>query len=181
MEDDAPSDDELLSRVRLHPGAMALLFERHARAVHRFLARRTGPDAADDLLSEVFVAATSARERVHAHESGSALPWLYGIARNVVRAHLRTRAAPVGWPALDDMDWQAVDARLDALGRREELRRAVLALTTDERDVLLLVAWDGLTPAEAAAVLGITPEAARARLSRGRRRAQTVLDTYSTR
>ncbi|MDC7122677.1 hypothetical protein OMK64_14150 [Cellulomonas fimi] len=63
------------------------------------------------------------------------------------------------------------------MGRRNELRQVLSALTSDERDVLLLVAWDGLSPAESAAVLGITAEAARARLSRARRRAQAVLDS----
>ncbi|GEL94002.1 RNA polymerase sigma factor [Cellulomonas composti] len=177
MSTDEPPDDELLARLRLHPDAIGLLFERHARAVHRFLARRTGPQAADDLLAEVFVAATTARERVHAHPSGSALPWLYGIARNVVRAHLRRRAPTPGWPPDDHMDWAAVDDRLDALGRRDELRRALAALTPDERDVLLLVAWDGLTPAEAGSVLGISGDAARSRLARARRRAQAALDS----
>jgi RNA polymerase sigma-70 factor (ECF subfamily) len=172
-------DDELLLRLPLHPDAMAVLFERHAGAVHRFLARRVGPQPAEDLLAEVFVAAVSARVRVRPHESGSALPWLYGIARNVIRAHLRQRARPAGWPPDDDIDWAAVDERVDAVGRRDELRRALTALSADERDVLLLVAWDGLTPTESAAVLGITAEAARQRLARARRRAQSELDTLA--
>lgn len=170
------SDDELLLRLPLHPDALAVLFERHAAAVHRFLVRRVGPQPSEDLLAEVFVAAVSARLRVRPHESGSALPWLYGIARNVIRTHLRQRARPAGWPPDDDIDWAAVDERVDAVGRRDELRRALAALTPDERDVLLLVAWNGLTPTESAAVLGITAEAARTRLSRARRRAQAALD-----
>ena len=52
----------------------------------------------------------------------------------------------------------------------------MVALTDDEREVLLLVAWDGLSPAEAARVLGITPEASRTRLRRARVRAQKILD-----
>lgn len=171
------SDDELLARLALHPQAMALLFERHAGAVHLFLCRRVGAQVAEDLLAEVFVAALSARVRVRPHESGSALPWLYGIARNVVRSYLRARPHAVGWPPDDDVDWAAVDARVDAVGRRDELRHVLGVLTADERDVLLLVAWNGLTPAESAAVLGITAEAARSRLARARRRAQLALDS----
>ncbi|MEN0129919.1 MAG: sigma-70 family RNA polymerase sigma factor [Brevundimonas sp.] len=174
--DDLP-DDELLRRLPLHPDAMGPLFERHARSVHRFLGRRVGPHEAEDLLSEVFAAAVSARARVTPHESGSALPWLYGIARNVVRTHLRRRPGVVPAAADDEMDWSAVDARIDAEGRRAELRAVLGSLSPDERAVLLLVAWDGLTPSESATALGITPEAARTRLSRARRRAQTVLDT----
>ncbi|GAA3810700.1 RNA polymerase sigma factor [Cellulomonas soli] len=177
MNPDTPSDDELLLRLPLHPEAMGPLFERHSGAVHRFLSRRVGAQAAEDLLAEVFVAAVSARVRVRPHASGSALPWLYGIARNVIRAHLRSRPRPAGWPVDDDIDWAAVDERIDALGRRDELRRVLAVLTADEREVLLLVAWNGLTPAESAALLGITAEAARSRLARARRRAQHTLDT----
>ena len=177
MSIDDLSDDELLRRLPLHPDAMGPLFERHARSVHRFLGRRVGPHEAEDLLSEVFAAAVSARARVTPHESGSALPWLYGIARNVVRTHLRRRPGVVPSAADDEMDWSAVDARIDAVCRRAELRAVLGSLSADERAVLLLVAWDGLTPSESATALGITPEAARTRLSRARRRAQTVLDT----
>ena len=72
-----------------------------------------------------------------------------------------------------------MDARLDAGARRHELRIALDALTTSERELLLLVAWDGLTPAEAAQVLGLTPVAARSRLHRARTRAQAALDAMS--
>ncbi|MFI2754949.1 RNA polymerase sigma factor [Cellulomonas sp. P22] len=177
MNSPPPSDDEVLFRLPLHPDGMGLLFQRHAGAVYQFLARRVGTQVAEDLLAEVFVAAVAARVRVRPHESGSALPWLYGIARNVAATHLRRRPRPDGWPPDDDIDWAAVDERVDAAGRRNELRQVLAELTSDERDVLLLVAWDGLSPSESAAVLGITAEAARARLSRARRRAQSVLDT----
>lgn len=174
--DDGQEDAEILAAARARPELMGVIFDRHAVAVHRFLSWRVGVGAAEDLLGEVFVAAVDARLRVHAHESGSALPWLFGIARNVVRAHLRRRPPVPGWPADDGCDWAAVDARVDAVGRRSELRAVLGALTDDERDVLLLVAWDGLSPAEAARVLGITPEASRTRLSRARRHAQSLLD-----
>ena len=55
----------------------------------RYLARRAGPAAAEDLLPEVFIAALSAASRVMAHDSGSALPWLYGIGLNVLHRHFR--------------------------------------------------------------------------------------------
>lgn len=169
------SDDELLAHARARPEAIGLLFERHATAVHRFLAWRVGIGAADDLLSEVFLGALGARERVLPHPSGSALPWLYGIARNVARSHVRRRPPAVGWPPGEAVDWAAVDARVDAIGRSPQLRAALRDLTDSEREVLLMVAWDGLTPSEAADVLGITAESARTRLSRARRRAQHAL------
>jgi RNA polymerase sigma-70 factor (ECF subfamily) len=74
------------------------------------------------------------------------------------------------------MDWDAVDARLDAEAKREQLRSALNVLSHHDRELLLLVAWEGLTPAEAAEVLGIGKVAARSRLHRARRRALQALD-----
>src|SRR5580693_10559059 len=89
MTGDQRSDSELLASLPRQPELMGVLYERHAPAVFRYLARRAGPAAAEDLLSEVFIAALSASRRVVAHDSGSALPWLYGIALNVLRNHFR--------------------------------------------------------------------------------------------
>jgi RNA polymerase sigma-70 factor (ECF subfamily) len=75
MTADARSDSELLAGLPRQPVLMGVLYERHARAVFRYLARRTGPAAAEDLLSEVFITALSAHARVLPHDSGSALPW----------------------------------------------------------------------------------------------------------
>jgi RNA polymerase sigma factor (sigma-70 family) len=131
-----------------------------------------------------------ARKRVVVHRSGSALPWLYGIAMNVLRRYFRHRQ-PSG--AVDPdlvMDWDAVDARLDAEAQRRRLRNALCTLSDSDRDLLLLVAWEGLTSAEAAAVLGISKVAARSRLHRARHRALqamqgnadlSVLTTQATR
>jgi RNA polymerase sigma factor (sigma-70 family) len=175
MTDDEGSDDAVLAGLRDQPELIGVLYERHASAVFRFLVRRVGPGAAEDLLSEVFVAALGARTRVVGHHSGSALPWLYGIALNVVRHHLRHAVAP--GPVLVDlgMDWDAVAARLDAQAQRGQLRAALGALSAVERDLLLLVAWEGLTPAQAADTLGISKVAARSRLHRARQRAAQTL------
>jgi RNA polymerase sigma-70 factor (ECF subfamily) len=172
------SDADVLRQSRLRPELVGVLYERHAVAVHRYLARRVGTAAADDLLGEVFVAAVEARLRVQPHPSGSALPWLYGIAGNRVRTLLRQRDAH----GLADapFDWDAFDERLDATARRHELRVALEELTEGERDLLLLVAWEGLSPAEAGEVLGLTAVAARSRLHRARARAQAALDELTS-
>jgi RNA polymerase sigma factor (sigma-70 family) len=168
-------DSEILGSLPGQPELMGVLYERHAAAVFRYLARRAGPASAEDLLSEVFVAALDSRARVVAHDSGSALPWLYGIAMNVLRRHFR-QATARSVAALDPgMDWDAVDVRLDAEAKRGQLRSVLTALPERDRELLLLVAWEGLTPAEAAAVLGIGTVAARSRLHRARRRALQAL------
>lgn len=176
---DEPTDDEVLAQSRLRPDAFGVIYARHAPAVHAYVARRAGTAVADDLLGEVFVTAVEARLRFRPHESGSALPWLYGIAANLLRSHRRRRAGPVTTDGDSGVDWDAVDARLDAAARRAELRSAMASLTDVERQLLLLVAWEGLTPSEAGAALGITPEAARTRLHRARRHAQAALDALT--
>ncbi len=153
-----------------------MIYERHTDAVFRYLSRRVGADAAEDLLGDVFAAAIDARLRASPHSSGSALPWLYGIAKNVLRAHPRQRGAPGSSSAEYAMDWDAVDARLDASGQREGLRLALDALSPADREVLL-VAWEHLTVSEAAESLDITAVAARSRLHRARARARAALLT----
>jgi RNA polymerase sigma-70 factor (ECF subfamily) len=100
---------------------------------------------------------------------------LYGIAGNIVRSHQRRSQRHVPIDRVSAVDWDAVDERLDAVSRRQELRLALAGLTEAERELLLLVAWEGLSPTEAARALGLTPVAARSRLHRARTRAQATL------
>lgn len=148
-------------------------------AIHGYLARRAGPEAADDLLSEVWLRAFAARSKYDARHA-DARPWLYGIARNVLREHwrahggqadLRDRAA-----APEDVDpWDGVDDRLDSAREAQQAIAAVRALPAAEREVLLLTAWEHLTPAEAAQVLDIPPGTARSRLHRARAAVRLLL------
>jgi len=176
---DLVADDEVLRRLRREPALIEVLWTKYAQRVFRYLSRRVGHAAAEDLLSDVFIAALDARSRVVAHDSGSALPWLYGIAHNIVRHHLRTLSTdhPIPPAETAGLDWASVDARLDAQSQRGQLRTALSALSEVERELFLLVAWEGLTPAKAAKILGITGLAARSRLHRARRRAQQAFSS----
>ena len=169
------SDAELLIRSRTDVEAFGLIYRRYAPRVHGYLARRLGRQTADDLLSQVFMYAVEGIGRARPHENGSALPWLYGIAHNVVRRHLRNRPPPARFDSTDDVDWDAVDARADASAASLALRAAVASLPSGEREVLLLVSWEQLSPAEAAVALGIAPSAARQRLHRARAHAAAAL------
>ena len=156
------------------------LMRRHGPAVHAYLARRGGRDVADDLLSEVFLRAYSAL-RHYDERWADARPWLYGITRNVLREHWRRRSSAAGLAqvaliAPDEDPWPDVDDRLDAAARRPSLRRALTALPADDREVLLLVTWEGLTPAEVAVALGIPPGTARSRLHRARAAMRQLLN-----
>ena len=168
------TDGTLIERsCRGRPDAFAEVVSRHEIAVHAFLARRAGAQAAADLLGEVWVRAFGGRGG-YDPAYPDARPWLYGIARNVLRSHWRasrgashvTAESALAEAATDP--WEAVTGRLDSAARLRVLAAAVRALPAAERDVLLLVAWEQLTPAQAAAVLGIPPGTARSRLHRAR-------------
>jgi len=172
------TDGALIERsVRGRPDAFVEVARRHEVAVHGFLARRAGPQVAADLLGEVWVRAFAGRGG-YDPAYPDARPWLFGIARNVLRSHWRAgRAAEhpaatgdpagTGYPVAED-PWDDVIDRLDGPVRSRALRSAIRALPSAERDVLLLVAWEQLTPAQAATALGVPPGTARSRLHRAR-------------
>jgi RNA polymerase sigma-70 factor (ECF subfamily) len=142
---------------------------RHAVPVSSYLVRRVGRGPAEDLLGEVWVAAFSSR---HSYDRSypDARPWLYGIAHNTVRRHWRNEANGglmlygVTPPTPFD-PWPAVDEEIDGA---VVMRQALRGLPTDERDVLLLVAWEQCTVAEAARTLGIPAGTARRCLHQAR-------------
>jgi RNA polymerase sigma-70 factor (ECF subfamily) len=155
------------------------LFWRHGPAVHSYLSRRAGPQQADDLLEEVWVRAFRSRDRYD--DRSAALAWLYGIARNVLLGHFRAQhaiaAADTGLRPRGEPDpWDAVDDRLDARRTVSGLTEALAALSDEDREVLLLVAWEQLTGAEVAVVLDIPPGTARSRLHRARVQLRGYLD-----
>jgi RNA polymerase sigma-70 factor (ECF subfamily) len=103
------------------------------------------------------------------------LPWLYATSRNLLRAEWRRErrfggAMPEGIAAHDPV----------AVNLDPELDAALRALSASDREALLLVAWEDLTPAQAAYALGITPAAFRIRLLRARRRLRTRLVTAAS-
>lgn len=170
------TDEALLARSVRDPVAFEPLVARHAAALHGYLARRA-PDAADDLLAEVWLRAYAARRTFDAGR-GPARGWLFGIAANVLARHWkrRTRTTPAGCGLQEAEDpWQAVDQRLDAAAVAPALRRNLQQLPVAERELLLLVAWEQLSLTEAAAVVGIPAGTARSRLHRARSRLRSAL------
>jgi RNA polymerase sigma factor (sigma-70 family) len=170
------TDGALIGRsVCGRPDAFVEVVRRHEMAVHGYLARRAGQDMAGDLLSEVWLRSFAARGGYDPAQA-DALPWLYGIARNVLREHWRASPHTGSGPAPEAVDpWDDVDARLDLAAGAKGMLTAVRALPRGEREVLLLVAWEQLTPAEAALVLGIPQGTARSRLHRARGALRQVL------
>jgi RNA polymerase sigma factor (sigma-70 family) len=162
------TDSQLIARaVAGDSEAFGDLVRRHQSVVYGFLARRVGSTDAGDLLADVWIAAFRSR-RSFDLERGSALPWIFGIARNVVRGHWQ-RLRPVAGPDVGSVDpWHQVDERLAATDATRSLRGPVMDLPEEQREVLLLVAWEELSPTEAAEVLGIPASTARSHLRRAR-------------
>ncbi|MGC2484982.1 MAG: RNA polymerase sigma factor [Acidimicrobiales bacterium] len=150
------------------PHAFRDLFWRHGGSIHAYLARRAGRDVADDLVGDVWLRAFGGRASYN-EAYRDARPWLYGIARLVLLEHWRHRARPMPRiPAVVNDPWPEVDERLDVASRRIELVAALGELTEEERETLLLVAWEQLRPFEIARVLALPESTVRNRLHRAR-------------
>jgi RNA polymerase sigma factor (sigma-70 family) len=168
-----PTDGELWARGDAH--AFGLLFERHARAVYNHCFRATADwSEAEDATSLVFLEAWRRRDAVML-DRDSALPWLLGVATNVLRNRrrsLRRRASalarlrPEQTPDFAD----DVEARLDDERAMRTVLRTIGGLPRPEREVLALVAWDGLSYEAAALALDVPVGTVRSRLSRARAR-----------
>lgn len=180
-EDRQDSDARVIARSREEPEHFAALFDRYADDVHRYVARRIGPEAAEDLTAETF---TTAFQRRHTYDltRADARPWLFGIATNLMGRHRRAEArrfkalSKVQEPVQHDepVADRAV-ARAGATGVRAELAAALAGLSARHRDVVLLVAWGGLGYEETAEVLGVPVGTVRSRLNRARGKLREAL------
>lgn len=143
-------------------------------ALLRYAQRHVGVDEAMDVAAEVFTIAWRRWSEVPV----PALPWLIGTARKVVSNHRRTARRhdhlQTRLQLLHDVTRESAD-HLDPVEHLEAVRR-LSELSDRDRETILLVAWDGLSSAEAAQVLGLTAATFRKRLSRARAALQTHRD-----
>ena len=144
------------------------LFSRHYGAVFAYAARRVGWDEAADVTAEVLTVAWRKFRSVPA-EPGT-LPWLYGVARRVVANQLRSQRRRIRLhaevAAMPRIGWSDADPA--------DLDDALASLREDDREVLMLAAWEGLTPSEMGRALGCSANAAAVRLHRARGRLSEV-------
>ena len=173
-------DAAVIEASHREPERFAALFDRHAPYIHRYLARRVGRQAADDLVAETFLAAFRKRRRYDVTRS-DARPWLYGIATNLVGQHRREeirqyrlhQAAGVD-PKLPDHADRVV-ADVTAQSARVLLAEALAGLLGGDRDVLVLIAYEDLNYEEVALALGIPVGTVRSRLHRARAQLRQAL------
>ncbi len=150
------------------------MFERTSARVYGYVRRHCDDADCDDVVAEVFLVAW----RRFAELPPDPVPWLMATSRHLLGNHWRSRDRRVRL----DAELRAVHQLAmapDPAGLavdRAGMLAALAALNADDREMLLLIGWDGLDASGAAEVLGCSPTAARARLSRARRRLKRALD-----
>jgi RNA polymerase sigma factor (sigma-70 family) len=148
------------------------VFESTYPALARYARHRglSGSDA-EDLVAETYEVAWRRLDAVPADDG--ALPWLLAVERNLLRNRRRkqwrerTVLERLGPPEVEEMGLPSVTW--------QEIRGALDRLSDEDRELILLVAWDGLEPSQAAIALGLTAGAARTRLHRARTRLAQLL------
>src|SRR5438552_2969448 len=148
------------------------LYRKHVAAVAAYALRRSSPEDAADAAAETFVIAWRRLAEVPEEQ---ALPWLYATARRVLstqRRSARRQDAIATRLAFERPDQVTVAPRETAPAL---VARALADLREDDREVLMLVAWEELSSRDAAAVLGCSPTAYRIRLHRARLRLRRAL------
>jgi RNA polymerase sigma factor (sigma-70 family) len=177
---DGSSDSAAIAVSLDRPERFATIFDRHYVAVHRYLARRAHSHA-DDLASMTFVVAFERRGSFR-RDSTSALPWLFGIATNLLHERYRVERRERGALSLlgserpDAVDgaWLAVnDDHVD------QLTQALATLDSAQLDVLLLYAWEELSYEEIAEALSVPLGTVRSRLARARAHLRSRLEPTS--
>ncbi len=170
-----PEDATVITESWHEPERFAEIFHRYYREIHGYVTRRVGPDAADDIAADTFLAAFRQRQRFDPAR-GAVRPWLYGIATNLIGLHRRAEKrfyrALARTPTEDlaeGHEERAAD-RLSAGSTGRELARALARLSSGDRDVLLLIALGDLTYEEVAQALGLKYGTVASRLNRARRK-----------
>jgi RNA polymerase sigma-70 factor, ECF subfamily len=178
------TDAELLQAARHDPQAFREFYDRYAVWVRSWFVRHTGSESASlDLTAETFAQAWHSCRRFRDMADGSGAPWLFGIARNLLRQyhkHNRIESAArerMGLPATyaECEDYERVDERIEASALAPLLRHAVRALPGEQRRALELRVVQQLPYEEVAGRLGCSQNAARLRVSRALRALTTQL------
>ncbi|WP_243725615.1 RNA polymerase sigma factor [Actinomadura rubrisoli] len=158
------------------------VYDRHFDGVYRYVAGRLGPQAADDVVAETFLAAFRRRATFDAAR-GSVRPWLFGIATKLVAEHRRAEArryralTAVGAEPAEGGYEDRVLTSVTAEGMQPRLAKALGALARKDRDVVLLVALGQLSHQEVAQALAIPYGTVGSRLNRARRKLRASLGT----
>lgn len=179
VQDDGP-DAVVLRESMTDPERFAVLVRRHAPALQRYVTRRIGTGAAEDVVAETFLVAFRQRAG-YADDGRDCLPWLYGIATRLVHRHWRSESgqlrllARTGTDPVTEPFTDRVDAIVSATAAKARLAGALARLPASQRDALLLHAWAGLSYEQIAAAAGVPLGTVQSRISRARQRLRRQL------
>jgi RNA polymerase sigma factor (sigma-70 family) len=167
------TDASLIARSWAEPACFEVIFDRHAAGVGRYLRARVDASLAEELTAETFTRAFRARRQFD-DSCISALPWLYGIAANLMRMHWRSEQRRLrAYSRAAERDVQRcssdeIDARIDAGALAPVLAEALAGLSAAHREILLLSALAELSPAEIGVALQLPGPTVRKRLHTAR-------------
>lgn len=170
---ESPSSDTKFRKV----------FDAHLPSVQRYCARRLRPADANDAVAEVFLVAW--RRIGQLPEGDEALPWLLGVARNVIRnlersgrraSRLKARVEQEPTPANPGTEAQVI-RRVEY----DEVAAALESLNPADREVIRLRAWEELTAPQIAVVLGCSVAAAEKRVTRASQRLTKAVERRKVR
>ncbi|MBI5551040.1 MAG: RNA polymerase sigma factor [Desulfobacterales bacterium] len=164
------------------------IYDAHHDGVRRFIqATLRDPWAADDLVQETFLRVIRKRDTLK--EPSKLRPWIYSIAFNLCRDHLRRRASvprpaqahPEPVPLLDQIPApSSTEAALAGHQMNVCVQHKITLLPESQRTVLWLFDMDGMSQQEIAEVLGISTDNVKVRLHRARKRLKQILQTHCT-
>ena len=178
------NDGEIIERSLTQHARFAELYDRHQRVIYRYVARRIGVIAAEDVASETFLVAFAKRSTFRGGED--ARPWLLGIATVLTQKFARQEARAWRGMIASDMarvdtdEIENADSRLDAAGFSRRLGRALARLPAGDRDALLLHTFGDLDYVGVSEALGIPVGTVRSRLHRVRQKLRLDIQKTST-
>ena len=179
----ADTDAAVIRASLADPDRFAPIYDRYAAMLYRYAYQRVGPEIADDVVAEAFLAAFRGRASYDL-ERQDARPWLFGILTREMAAHHRREQARYRAMArsthetVQDNPADQVAAKVVADAARGPLAAALAGLAPRDRDVLLLVAWGQLSYDEVADALGIAQGTVGSRLNRARRKVRKALSGF---
>jgi RNA polymerase sigma factor (sigma-70 family) len=167
------TDAQLIARAREDPEALAELYLRYRGRLYGWFRVRLPEAVASELTAELFAQVALSLRRFRDEADGSAAPWLYGIAKNLLRRYYeRGRIEETGRRRLGlpihsyEQDFEAIEERIRASRLRGDLESALDSLPKPQREALELRIVDELPYQEVAATLGCSETAARIRVMR---------------
>lgn len=180
------SDAAVIGESWTKPELFGQIFDRHFRTIHAYLARRLSTTDADDLAGEVFRIAFEKRRGFDPSRK-SALPWLYGMASNLVLQHRRreqrairamARERSLRQPQLSTSNSESLsDSRIDAERSHDVVVEALANLAADERELMLLAAFTDLSYRDLSEAMGLAEGTVRSKLSRTKAKLREQLRT----